>query len=110
MAKTTYLTLDAKGRATLPEEVREALGVGPGDFVQLQPTDHGTYELFPAELVPREDLWHFHPEFQARLAKSKEDIEKGRMTRIGTPEEVAAYFDSLKKRPAAKTRRTRSRP
>jgi len=27
---TTFLTLDKKGRTTLPEEVRQALGVGAG--------------------------------------------------------------------------------
>jgi bifunctional DNA-binding transcriptional regulator/antitoxin component of YhaV-PrlF toxin-antitoxin module len=31
--KVWYLSLDRKGRATLPEEVRTALGLRPGDFV-----------------------------------------------------------------------------
>jgi bifunctional DNA-binding transcriptional regulator/antitoxin component of YhaV-PrlF toxin-antitoxin module len=35
LATKTFLTLDKKGRTTLPEEVREALGVAAGDFILL---------------------------------------------------------------------------
>ena len=31
----SYLSVDQKGRATLPEEVRASLGLRPGDFVLL---------------------------------------------------------------------------
>jgi AbrB family looped-hinge helix DNA binding protein len=41
----SYLSVDAKGRATLPEEIRAALGLRPGDCVILERTERGTYEL-----------------------------------------------------------------
>jgi len=103
MPRTTYLTLDAKGRATLPDEVRETLGIGPGDFVRLEPTDHGTYELVPAELVPRADLWHLHPEFRARLEKAEAEIGSGKVIPLGTPAEAQAVLDRWK-RPASKAK------
>ena len=34
----SYLSVDQKGRATLPEDVRASLGLRPGDFVLLEKT------------------------------------------------------------------------
>jgi AbrB family looped-hinge helix DNA binding protein len=99
MADTTFLTLDKKGRTTLPEEVREALGVGAGDFLLLERTDRGTYELVPATLVPNDQLWFHHPEMQARVRRAEEEIASGRSTRTKTPDEAQAFLDSLKKEP-----------
>ena len=81
MAKMSYLTLDAKGRATLPEEVREALGVGPGDFVLLERTEAGGYELVPAALVPTDQRWFQHPEMVRRVRDAEAEIAKGRSRR-----------------------------
>ena len=95
----TFLTLDKKGRTTLPEEVRQALGVGAGDFLLLEHTDRGTYELVPATLVPNDQLWFHRPEMQARLHRAEEEIASGRSTRTGTPAEAQAFLDSLKAKP-----------
>ena len=89
MPKASYLTLDAKGRATLPEEVREALSVGPGDFVLLEPTESGGYELVPAALVPKDQRWFNHPEMQKRVRAAEAEIAGGRARR-GTVEQLAA--------------------
>ncbi len=105
MRTASYLTLDKKGRATLPEEVREALGVEPGDFILLDRTERGTYELVPAALVPKEDLWHFHPEFRARLREAEENYRAGRVYRT-SGEELLKLLDSWKReRPARRRRR-----
>lgn len=103
MSTVTYLTLDKKGRTTLPEEVREALGVGPGDFLLLERTERGTYEVIPAQLVPKEDLWHFHPEFRERLRLGEEDIKAGR-THQASGEEFLELLDSWKREPPKKRR------
>ncbi len=94
---TTFLTLDKKGRTTLPEEVREALGVGAGDFILLERTDRGTFELVPAVLVPKDQLWFYHPEMQARVTRAEKDFASGRATHTETPEEAQAFLDGLKK-------------
>jgi AbrB family looped-hinge helix DNA binding protein len=98
-AVTTFLTLDKKGRTTLPEEVRQALGVGAGDFLLLERTDRGTYELVPATLVPNDQLWFHHPEMQARVRRAEEEIASGHSTQTKTPDEAQAFLDSLKKEP-----------
>ncbi len=99
MPRTTFLTLDPKGRTTLPEEVRAALGVEPGDLILLERTDRGTFELVPATLVPKDQLWFHHPDMQARVARAERDLAESRSTRTQTPEEAQALLDSLKQRP-----------
>jgi len=95
---TSFLSLDKKGRATLPEEVRSALGVGGGDLVILERTERGTYELVPASLVPRDQLWFHHPEMQARVARAEADFVEDRSTRTATPKAARALLDRLKQR------------
>jgi AbrB family looped-hinge helix DNA binding protein len=101
---TTFLTLDKKGRTTLPEEVRQALGVGAGDLLLLERTDRGTYELVPATLVPNDQLWFHHPEMQARVRRAEEEIASDRSTRTETPTELQAFLDGLKTSPEALNR------
>lgn len=104
-ASATFLTLDKKGRTTFPEEVREALGVQAGDFILLERTAKGTFELVPASLIPNDQLWFHHPEVQARIAKAEADFASGRATKTKTPQEAQAFLDGLKQatpRPARK--------
>jgi AbrB family looped-hinge helix DNA binding protein len=105
MASTiSYLSLDGKGRATLPEEVRTSLGLRAGDFVLLERTERGTYELVPAALVPRDQLWFHHPEMRERIQRSEDDIAAGRVTTTRSEEEAKAFLDGLKRRPRRKRR------
>jgi AbrB family looped-hinge helix DNA binding protein len=101
-----YITLDKKGRATLPEEVREALGVAEGDFVLLEKTARGTYELVPASLIPRDQLWFYHPEMQERIARAERDIREGRGTRTRSIAEAQRFLASIK--PRAHSKRPKS--
>jgi hypothetical protein len=48
--------------------------------------------------VPRDQLWFYHPEMQARIASAEEDFASGRCTHPETPEEAQAFLDSLKKK------------
>jgi AbrB family looped-hinge helix DNA binding protein len=94
----SYLSVDQKGRATLPEEVRASLGLRPGDFVLLEKTERGTYELLPAALVPRDQLWFHHPEVQRRVRKAEADVSEGRTTVTRTVAEAQALLDRHKGR------------
>ena len=92
----SYLSVDRKGRATLPEEVRAALGLEPGDFVLLERTDRGTFELVPAALVPRDQLWFHHPAMQRRVRRAEADLAAGRTEVTRSAEEAQALLDSHK--------------
>ena len=102
----SFMTVDAKGRATLPEEGRRELGLEGGDFLLLEKTERGTFELVPATLIPRDQLWFHHPEMQARIEEAESDIRAGRVTRTETPEEAQALLDSLKGKPRSRARRS----
>jgi AbrB family looped-hinge helix DNA binding protein len=101
----TYITLDKKGRATLPEEVREALGLREGDFVLLEKTERGSYELVPASLIPNDQLWFYHPEMQKRISRAERDIREGTGTLTRTVAEAEAFLASLKPRTRTKRKR-----
>ena len=96
---TTFLTLDKKGRATLPEEIRPGRGVGAGDFLLLERTDHGTFELVPATLVPNDQIWFHQPQMQTRNRRAEGQIASGQATRTETPAQAEALLDSLKAGP-----------
>lgn len=97
-AEVSYLSIDQKGRATLPEAVRASLGLRPGDFVLLERTERGTYELVPAALVPRDQLWFHHPEMQRRIRKAEADLAEGRTSVTRTVAEAKTLLDRVKGR------------
>ncbi len=97
-----FMTLDKKGRATLPDEVRSALGVGAGDLILLERTRRGTFELVPATLVPRDQLWFLHPEMQSRVTRAESDFAEGRATRTATPEAALAFLNDMKEQPGVR--------
>jgi len=94
----TFLAVDKRGRNTLPEDVRRDLGIGGEEttLVILEKTGHGTYELVPASLVPKEQLWFHHPEMASRIAQAEVDFREGRSTRAETPADVQSFLDGLK--------------
>ncbi|MEO8587049.1 MAG: AbrB/MazE/SpoVT family DNA-binding domain-containing protein [Acidobacteriota bacterium] len=96
---SAFVTLDKKGRATLPEDVRAALGVEAGDFILLERTGRGTFELVPAALVPKDQIWFHHPEMQERIRKAEKSIVSGRGTTTRTAGEASAFLDGLKRGP-----------
>jgi len=95
----TFMTVDKRGRGTLPEEVRRDLGVGQDDttLVMLEKTAHGTYELVPASLVPTDQLWFHHPDMRRRVEQAEADFRGGRSTSVAAPDEAQAVLDTLKK-------------
>jgi DNA-binding transcriptional regulator/RsmH inhibitor MraZ len=90
-SSVSFLSVDKKGRATLPEEVRSDLGVQSGDLV-----------LLPAHLVPRDQLWFHHPEMQARIDQAEADFSEGRAARTRSPRQAQALLDGLKRLPKSR--------
>jgi bifunctional DNA-binding transcriptional regulator/antitoxin component of YhaV-PrlF toxin-antitoxin module len=93
----TFMSIDRRGRGTFPEEVRRDLGLDEdANLLILEKTPRGTYELVPAALIPREQIWFHHPEMQARVADAESDFREGRSTYTPTPEAAQQFLDSLK--------------
>jgi AbrB family looped-hinge helix DNA binding protein len=96
----TFITVDKRGRATFPASVRRDLGLDSedGSLVLLEKTDHGTYELVPAAMIPKDQLWFHDPEMRERVAQAESDFAEGRSTRTESPQEAQELLDSLKRR------------
>ncbi|MEX2582791.1 MAG: AbrB/MazE/SpoVT family DNA-binding domain-containing protein [Gemmatimonadota bacterium] len=95
----TFITVDPRGRNTLPEHVRRDLGIDKdgSSIVLLEKTDRGTYELVPAALLPRDQLWFHHPELRSRVSEAESDFREGNSTSTSTVEDAQAHLDRLKK-------------
>jgi bifunctional DNA-binding transcriptional regulator/antitoxin component of YhaV-PrlF toxin-antitoxin module len=93
-----FMTVDRRGRGTLPEEVRRELGLDADDtnLVILEKTPRGTYELVPAALIPKDQLWFHHPDVQQRISEAEADFREDRYTRTDTPDAAQEFLDSLK--------------
>jgi antitoxin PrlF len=77
---TIPLSLSRRGQITLPKEVREKLGLRPGDVLLLK-VEEGRLVLEPALLLSYE-------------VYSEERLEEFRKAAEATPEEVAAFLEA----------------
>ena len=77
---TSYLSVDRKGRATLPEDVRASLGLRPGDFVLLERTERGTYDWCRPRSFPVTSSGFTIRRCSAALAKRKRILRRGELT------------------------------
>ena len=91
------ITVGDKGRVTLSEELRQKLNIQEGDVLIPEITDHGTLELVPVALVPRDQVWFTHPEVQQRMAEAHADIAAGRTTQVTSRDEMKTALRKLRK-------------
>jgi len=91
-----YLTVDQKGRTTLPQRVREQLGIGEGTQLRIERTEAGTIELVPSVTIPLDQAWYHGDEGRARLGRADYDLRAGRVTRTHGETEARQLLDSLK--------------
>ncbi|WP_373064922.1 AbrB/MazE/SpoVT family DNA-binding domain-containing protein, partial [Gemmatimonas sp.] len=83
-----FLTIDRKGRTTIPQEMRKQLGITPGVQLRVEQTDKGAFELVPAVSIPQDQLSYHSAEGRARLEQAEADIRSGRVTRTTGPDEA----------------------
>jgi AbrB family looped-hinge helix DNA binding protein len=82
----------AKGQLTLPHEVSSNLCLREGDVLELRVVDD-KIELVPMALIPRDQLWYWTPEWQAKEKEADTDIASGRVKRFKS---VAKAIKALK--------------
>lgn len=88
------VTLDDRGRITVPKEVREALELEEGTSLMLRVADD-RMELVPMTFVPRDQGWFYRNRVQQRLAEAARDVEAGRTEEVGSASELREHLDSL---------------
>ncbi len=99
-----FLTIDPKGRTTLPQHMREALGITPQTQIRVDRADDGTFELVPTVMIPQDQLWYHSPEGRERLRSAEASFREGRSTRTVGEAETQRHLDGLKSRPGKQGR------
>ncbi len=93
-----FVTVDKRGRAVFPLALRRELGLSEGAHLRIERTDDGAYELVPAELVPRDQLYFHTPEVRERVERAGQSFRDGTSTRTEGEEETRQLLDALKSR------------
>ncbi len=70
----TETTITKKGQVTIPREVREKLGLKPGDRIVFTVED-GRIIGIPVEYIPKDQMYFWSKEWQ-KLEKSAENDKK----------------------------------
>ena len=91
-----YLTVDQKGRTTIPQRVREQLGIADGTQLRIEQTETGAFEIVPSVSIPQDQAWYHSPEGRARLEQADRELRAGRGTRTSGEAETQRFLDSLK--------------
>lgn len=76
-------TVSRKGQVTIPVEVREELGIHPGDEVRFEPTEEG-YVLRKVPDDERFEKWHGAIESEDTMQERMEEL-RGRPIDEGEP-------------------------
>jgi AbrB family looped-hinge helix DNA binding protein len=68
----------AKFQVTIPRKISQALKLKKGDHMLVRLIGQRV-EMVPASLIPKDQLWFWTPEWQAKEREADEDIAKGRV-------------------------------
>jgi bifunctional DNA-binding transcriptional regulator/antitoxin component of YhaV-PrlF toxin-antitoxin module len=90
-ATTMTVTIGEDECLTLPEKIRHAVGISPGDTIYVQVEDHGEAGLHVRlRAIDPGQVWFWTPEWQAKEREADEDYAAGRFTRYYSDEEFLA--------------------
>jgi len=67
-----------KFQVTIPEEVRAKIPLNVGERVEVEARE-GEIVIRPIIEVPRGQAWFWSKEWQEQIARSRKDLEKGRV-------------------------------
>ena len=83
------ITLQKRGTITVSKEMRDKLGIEPGDPLDVT-IEEGRLVLTPVDMIPR--TIRLTPKGEKREAEADEDIRQGRVTQFDTVEEMLKDF------------------
>lgn len=66
-------------QVSIPKQVREALGLNEGDFIEVQEHD-GAIIMVPKKLIDADQAWFWSPEWQEGEREAEQDIRDGRVS------------------------------
>jgi AbrB family looped-hinge helix DNA binding protein len=88
----TTLAIRRKGIVTIPEAIRQELGLHEGDYL-VATVEDGRIVLIPASVIPDDQAWFWTPEWQAKEAEADQEIAVGAGTVMSAEEFIADLAD-----------------
>ena len=85
------LQIRKKFQITLPQPIREELGLEEGDYVAAEVRDDEIV-LRPKRLIDKSQAWFWSKEWQAAEREAEEDIAAGRVHEFPTAKEAIAFL------------------
>lgn len=86
----------SKHQVVIPKNVRQRLGVAPGDYVEIV-FERNTARIKPKKLVDREADEPIGPKTKAAIRRALKEVRKGKSQGpIKTEEELQRFLDRLK--------------
>lgn len=82
----------AKHQVTIPRRISRALRLKKGDHLLVR-LEGQRLEMVPVSLIPKDQLWYWTPEWQAKEREADEDIAQGRVKEFSS---VAELLKDLK--------------
>lgn len=79
--------LGAKHQVTIPHRISQALRLKKGDHMLMRLVGQRV-EMIPANLIPKDQLWFWTPEWQKMEREADEDIAQGRVKEFSSVEEL----------------------
>ena len=80
--------LRAKGQVTIPASIRALLGIEAGDDVTFWRNKAGQMVITKAQVIPPDQAWFWTDRWQRIEQEAQDDVEAGRTTAIGDPDEL----------------------
>ena len=80
-----------KFQVTIPEEVRAKIPLNVGERVEVEARE-GEIVIRPIIEVPRGQAWFWSKELQEQIARSRKDIQKGKVKVFKSVKEVRKHF------------------
>jgi len=87
----TTVKVREKYQVTIPEDVRSIIPLKVGERVQVVARG-GEIVISPVIEVPRSQTWFWSNEWQEKIAKSMNNIEKGKMKVFKSVKEAKKHF------------------
>lgn len=85
--------LGAKHQVTIPRRISKALGLKKGDHMLMRLVDRRV-EMVPVSLIPKDQLWFWTPEWQAKEREVDEALAQGDFKEAKSVEELLKKLKS----------------
>ena len=85
-----------KAQLTIPQSVRQKLGIEEGDFLDIQ-VKSGEIVLKVKKLIDKEQVWFWTRRWQQGEKEAEEDIRAGRVHRFPDAKSAVAFLNSRPK-------------